>query len=138
MTAIKSIVPENMTDEGVNVALKPCLEKLQAYLAQNFPSVVTILDNDDDTDRDGRYDGNFLAITYKEDVVFKVLGSQWHSRDQVAYLNVVQLENAYIKAHRGQQIERAEIDGSKDLQAEFLDWYEWLESVVTNLLEGNH
>lgn len=139
MTDTKSISTDKMTDKGVSTALKPCLEKLQSYLAQNFPNIITTLDNDHgEPDRDGCCDGIFLGITYKKDTIFKVVGSEWHSLNQRAFINVVQVENVYIKAYRGQLLECAEVDGSTDLEAEFLDWYEWLESVITNLLEGNH
>ena len=134
-----SIAPNDMTDEGVNIALKPLLEKLQAHLEKAFPHIVTKLTNDtDDRDEYDACDGMCLSLIYDHDTTYKVLGSEWHSRTQLAFLNVAEVGNPDEKAYRGKRIERAEIDGSKDLTAEFLDWYDWIESVATHLLEGNH
>lgn len=134
-----SIAPSDMTDEGVNIALKPLLEKLQAHLAVAFPHIVTKLTNDtDDRDEHDCCDGLSLSMIYNYNTTYKILGSEWHSCTQLAFLNVVEVENVDEKGYRGKLLERAEIDGSEDLTAEFLDWYDWIESVATHLLEGNH
>lgn len=134
-----SIAPSDMTDDGVNIALKPLLEKLQAHLKVAFPHIHTKLTNDtDDRDKYDCCDGLCLSMVYDRDTTYKILGSEWHCHGQLAFLNVAEVGSPDDKAYRGQLLERAEIDGSQDLAAEFLDWYDWIESVATNLLEGNH
>ena len=140
---IKNESKAQLADVDVNAALLPLLKKVQDYLKQHFPNTPTAITvddaniNDRDEDKYGHCDGACLSITYSADVTYKLLGSEWHASNEVAYLNFVRVEDIYTKAYRGELIERAEVDGSEDLEAEFMDWYDWAEGIAIELVQGN-
>lgn len=139
----QSVNKDKMTDDDVSIAIMPLLIKLQEHLKVAFPNLPTAITNDcedpnnRDEDRYGRSDGACLILTYSDDVTYKFLGSEWHEHDKLAFINIVKVENMYVKAWRGDLLERAEVDGSEDLTAEFLDWYEWAEFIAEELARGD-
>ncbi len=114
-----------VTNEEVDNALQPLLKKI----ADALPKKANVSFGRADLD------GGFMRFesTTKQ---FKVLGSEYHPHTQLAYLNIVTLDHWHQAASRATLVEQVEVDGSEDLAAGFMEHYDWLLEVTSNLVES--
>lgn len=120
-----TIALQDKTTEEVNDAINPLLAKLADALPKRAHA----------TTGGNNCDGAYLRFE-STTTFFKVLGSDYHPNEQVAYLNIVRISHKDQVAWRGNLLERVEVDGSIDLAADFMTHYEWALAVINNLIDS--
>lgn len=133
---MSTIKTESMSEKDINLRLMPLLTKMHKQIIEQHPKSKVVLLSSDDDGQHNRWDGACLSFESKRGKIYKILGSEWHSVDECAFLNVVEVNDFDTKAWRGTLLESEKVDGSHDLSAEYLSHFDWLWCVVNQLIEG--